>query len=306
MAEHDSPTLARRRVRVALREFRDRADKTQQQVADEMEWSLSKVIRIESGDVSISVNDLRPLLTFLGVKDREVVAGLLADARLARVRQRKAWHQNIKYRDHLSDGLRRLIEYESEAATIRYYSVYFIHGPLQIPAYAEALMELFVGEIPLARREALLEIRRLRRETLLSRVGDLRLLVLLDESVLRRPIGGPAVFAAQLRELLRLTEKGLTVRMVPFTLEAPVTNNATFDLISVGKSDDQGMVLYHENGMTDELVEDQVTTSRHANRFDKVWEEAVDEADTISFIRGRIETLDAAIAAAEGKRAANP
>ena len=296
MAEHDSPTLARRRVRVALREFRDEADKTQQQVADEMEWSLSKVIRIESGDVSISVNDLRPLLAFLGVKDRSVVAELLADARLARVRQRKAWHQNPKYRVHMSDAFRRLIEFEAEAVTVRYYSVYFIPGPLQIADYAKALMNLYVDEMPADRMEALIEVRRLRRESLLSRIGGLRLLVLLDESVLRRPIGGAAVFAAQLRELVRLTGDGLAMRMVPFSLDAPVTNNATFDLISLGKADDQGQVLYHENGMTDELVEDKITTSRHSARFDKVWQEAVDEGDTINFIRGRIEDLDATVA----------
>jgi transcriptional regulator with XRE-family HTH domain len=48
MAESVSPTVARRRVRLALRDAREKADLTQQQVAEEMEWSLSKVIRIES------------------------------------------------------------------------------------------------------------------------------------------------------------------------------------------------------------------------------------------------------------------
>ena len=66
MAEGDSPTVARRRVRLAIREAREPHNLTQQQVAEQMEWSLSKVIRIESGEVSISVNDLRPLLPFLG------------------------------------------------------------------------------------------------------------------------------------------------------------------------------------------------------------------------------------------------
>ncbi|SNY57323.1 helix-turn-helix domain-containing protein [Paractinoplanes atraurantiacus] len=58
MADGDSPTIARPRMRIALREAREAADVTQVQVADEMEWSLSKVIRIENGDVAISQNDL--------------------------------------------------------------------------------------------------------------------------------------------------------------------------------------------------------------------------------------------------------
>jgi transcriptional regulator with XRE-family HTH domain len=83
MAEGVSPTVARRRVRLALREAREGNGLTQGQVAEQMEWSLGKVIRIESGEVSISVNDLRPLLTFLGV-NRAEIDSLVADARIAR------------------------------------------------------------------------------------------------------------------------------------------------------------------------------------------------------------------------------
>lgn len=68
-----SPAVARRRVRLALREAREAAVHTQSEVAEEMEWSLSKVIRIENGDVSITPNDLRPLLAFLEVRDKELV-----------------------------------------------------------------------------------------------------------------------------------------------------------------------------------------------------------------------------------------
>ena len=301
MAEGDSPTVARRRVRLAIREAREAHNLTQQQVADEMEWSLSKVIRIESGEVSISVNDLRQLLQFVGIKGKAEINSLLADARIARTRQRQAWYERPKYREHLSDSLRKHIQYEAEAYAIRYYSIYFIPGPLQIPEYAEGLLKLFVDEIPQERRDTLLEARQLRHEALLARVNDVRLLVLLDESVLHRQLGGPEVFAAQLRELVRLAGEELaTIRMVPFTLEAPLTNNASFDLVSLGPADSDGMVLYYENGMTDELDEDAVTTSRHRTRFEKVWHEAADEMDTINFIRSRIKDLEVTISQRRG------
>jgi transcriptional regulator with XRE-family HTH domain len=64
MAEGDSPTVARRRVRLAIREARDAAGLTQGEVAEATEWSHSKVIRIENGEVSISPNDLRPLFNY--------------------------------------------------------------------------------------------------------------------------------------------------------------------------------------------------------------------------------------------------
>jgi hypothetical protein len=71
-----SPTVARRQLRLAVRAARAVAIHTQLEVADEMEWSLTKVIRIESGDVGIAPNDLRPLLAFLRMEDRAKFAGL--------------------------------------------------------------------------------------------------------------------------------------------------------------------------------------------------------------------------------------
>ena len=287
MAEGDSPTIARRRVRLALREARERADLTQLQVAEEMEWSLSKVIRIENGDVSISPNDLKPLLGFLGIKDKAIVAALLADTRIARTRQRQAWYQTPEFRDHLTDATRKLIEYENEATEMRSYSIYYIPGALQTAAYSSALMARFEDELDEEKREWRLRARALRREALLARAGNgLQIHLMVDESVLRRTIGGSEVFAAQLRDLKDYAEAGtIRIRMVPFSLDASLTNNASFDLLVLG----EGEVLYRETGLSDEMIEDRETTAKHRGRYDKVWHEVADEADTIEFIRRQIE-----------------
>jgi transcriptional regulator with XRE-family HTH domain len=109
MAEGDSPTIARRRVRMAIREARETVGLTQQQVAEEMEWSASKVIRIESGDVTISVSDLRQLLGFLGVHDKILISELASDARIARtrVKAQSVWWQEDRFRKYASENLRR-------------------------------------------------------------------------------------------------------------------------------------------------------------------------------------------------------
>jgi hypothetical protein len=253
-----------------------------------MEWSLSKVIRIENGDVSISPNDLRPLLSYLGIKDKVAVAALVADARIARTRQRAAWYQAPDFRETLTDHLRKLIEYEAEAAEIRSYSIYYIPGPLQTTAYATALMSRYEEELSEEQRHWRVQARAMRRQTLLSRTG-VQILVMLDESVLRRTIGGPEVFADQLRDLKALAENGIIrIRMVPFSLDASVTNNASFDLLLLG----EGEVLYRETGIGDELIEDREATAKHRARYDKVWHEVADEDDTIDFIRRQIEILE--------------
>ncbi|MDI6100561.1 helix-turn-helix transcriptional regulator [Actinoplanes sp. NEAU-A12] len=290
MTDGDSPIIARRRVRLALREARDRAGLTQNQVAEEMEWSLSKVIRIENGDVSISPNDLRLLLGFLGVKDRAVVADLLAAARIARTRRGQAWYQAAEFRDSLTDSMRKLIEYESEATEIRSYSIYCVPGYLQTPAYSEALMSRYEDEISEELRTRRIEARNRRRDALQGR--DVAFLLMVDESVLRRMIGGPAVFAEQLRHLSEAVERGvLRIRMVPFSLDSSITTNASFDLLEIGQSE----VLYRETGFNDEMVEDRETVAKHRARYDREWQEVADETDTIQYIERQIKELERAI-----------
>lgn len=302
MAEGDSPTVARRRVRLVLREARESAELTQLQVAEEMEWSLSKVIRIENGDVSIAPNDLRPLLAYLGIKDRAQVADLLATAKIARTRQRLAWYQTPQFRENLTDPMRRLVEYEAEAAWIHSYSVFHMFGPLQIPAYSRALIQSWSGEITEEQVEIRLEARRIRREAVLQRT-DLKITALLDESVFMREVGGREILSAQLEELVRLQEQGLlAVRMVPFAAKFAMSYNAGFDIYFLGADGDlSSAVMYRETGTADEIVEDTAVTkggatglgpvARHYDRYTKLWKAAEDEIDTIDFIRKRIREL---------------
>jgi transcriptional regulator with XRE-family HTH domain len=299
-----SPTVARRRVRLALREAREAASLTQLDVAEEMEWSLSKVIRIENGDVSISPNDLRPLLSYLKIKDRAQISALIADAKIARTRQHVAWWQEPRFRD-LNPPLRQFIEYESVATSIRSYNIRYFHGAVQLPEYARALTGPFVEETatPLSTElvEAVIEARRLRRETLLDRLPSMEYFTVLDEAVFMRSTGGPAVFANQLREMRRLANEGLIhMRMLPFSLDLPIANNGAFDLVSLGGVGPGNEVMYRENGITDEIIEDKNITSRHLHRFEQLWDVSLDEEQTLSFVGNRIAVLENMIDAGDG------
>jgi transcriptional regulator with XRE-family HTH domain len=306
MAEGDSPTVARRRVRMALREAREAAGYTQLEVAEEMEWSLSKVIRIENGDVSIAPNDLKPLLTYLQVRDRARIARLVEDAKVARTRQRQAWYQTPQYREHLTDPLRKLIEFEAEAAFIHYYSVFHVPGPLQVPQYSTALMETWSEEVEPEQIKFRLAARKQRQDGVLARAGSLRVTALLDESVFRRPVGGPAVLKSQLEELLRMSGLGLLrVRVIRFDAEVPMSYNAGFDILFLGADGDlSSAVMYRETGVTDEILEDVAIgkanatgppppgpVARHYDRYQKLWNAADSEDDTIAFIEKRIREL---------------
>ena len=300
MAEGDTPTVARRRVRLAVREARDAAGLTQGQVAEAMEWSPSKVIRIENGEVSISPNDLRPLLNYLGIQDSDAVAALVADARIARSRQRQAWYQDPRFKEYLTPATMHLIEYEVKATAIRSYSVYYPPGILQTPAYASALTFAWKHDIPEEKLAAVVEARRRRHQLIRDRLGSIQIFLVLDQSVFERQIGGADVLAEQLKELHDLADNGLIgVRMLPFDSNTPIANNGSFDLIAIEDSSDE--ILYRESGMGDELIEDAVTTARHRERFEQLWQVATTEVDTINFIKGRIETLQTKVGGRQSK-----
>ena len=296
MVEDVSPTVARRHLRLALRGAREAVDLTQQEVAEQMEWSLSKVIRIENGDVRISPNDLRPLLTLFAITDRATVAKLLDYARIARTRH-DVWYLRPEYREHLTPAMLRLIEYEVAAEEIRYFQHIFMPGPLQTPDYAKAALDTQDDEdIPPLTRHYRAEARRLRGDALLARLDTVRVEALLDESVFRRLVGSEEILAAQLRKIfdLAIADK-IKIRMIPFHLVASVINNVTVDLLTLRAGDPTSNVLYRETGVVDEIIEGGASTKRHHARFDKIWHVAATEEDTIDFMRDRIKELEAEI-----------
>src|SRR6185503_1840502 len=86
MTSSQNPTITRRRLRIELRRLREAANHPLAEVTKTLDWSTSKLIRIENGSVSISVTDLRALLEVYGTP-AETVEDLVALARSARERR---------------------------------------------------------------------------------------------------------------------------------------------------------------------------------------------------------------------------
>jgi transcriptional regulator with XRE-family HTH domain len=290
MASDDLPAaVARRRIRLALREARESRELTQAQVAEAMEWSHSKVMRIETGEVSISPNDLRPLLSFLDITDRARVGELLADARVAR--RGKQWWDDPRFRGHMTLAMRRLIQYETEAKAVREFNTMVIPGRFQTPAYAEAILSAYREELSDRDIEIRLEARMRRRTELLARKNwpDIRLL--LDESVLLRSIGGPKVLAEQLHEIAKLAreKKRVLIRLLSFfQIDAPPPTFGAFEILSFADEDDA--VVYRESYLHDEIVEDKRNVMRHKHMFDKLWAAALDERTSVQLIEERAKS----------------
>ncbi|GAA0277865.1 hypothetical protein GCM10009539_77030 [Cryptosporangium japonicum] len=184
---------------------------TQRGVAREMDWSLSKLIRIESGIVNISTNDLRALLRHYGVTEPARIDELVAMARAAR--RPSDWDI---YKDVVSSEFRTYLAHESAATVIRGFESFAVPGLLQTADYARAVMAGAAISLEEDRLQKRLELRLDRQELLLGSDGP-KLFFIVDEAVIRRAVGGPGVMREQLRHLLDLIHsEAATIYVVPF------------------------------------------------------------------------------------------
>jgi transcriptional regulator with XRE-family HTH domain len=189
-----TPTGRRRRLGAELRRLREAAGLTIDRVAEELECSPSKVSRIETGQVSATPRDVRDMLGLYGVED----ARLEAMVQVAREARQRGWWQ--KFVD-VPDGVPAYVGLETAATSIDVYMALLVPALLQTPDYARAVIAAVRPDLPPKEIDRRVELR-LRRQDLLGQERPPRMRVLLDDTVLRRPVGGPAVMAAQRRRLL--------------------------------------------------------------------------------------------------------
>lgn len=200
--------MARRRLRVRLKQLRKEAGLTQQAVSESLDWSLSKLIRIEAGVVGVSLTDVQALLQLYGVNDPAQMGEVVAEARAGR---RPSWWS--VYRNILSSEFVDFLDYESSATEIRVYQPFVVPGLLQTDDYARAVIQTSADPNNV---DQLVEAR-MRRQDPLDREGAPNASFLVDEAALRRWVGAPGVMRAQLRRLQELNLRpNISIRAIPF------------------------------------------------------------------------------------------
>ncbi|MGH3730177.1 MAG: helix-turn-helix domain-containing protein [Micromonosporaceae bacterium] len=287
MAPEQSSAIGRRRLRSELRQAREAAGFTQEQVTREMEWSLSKLIRIETGAVGVSTNDLKALLHLYGVQDRDRIAELTELARASR--RKPAWW--AAYRGLLSEQYRKYIEYESAAAIQRYFDPLLIPGILQTEDYARAVVASGgPGKLDDREIERYVEVRRIRQQELRQH-GRRQVTALLGEAAVRQVVGGRAVMRQQLTSLLEGEYPGVTVRVLPFRLGAHPGLSGGFTILEFADPADPDL-LYVETPQRD-LVDSGNAQALHMylRAFADLEERALSTGDTTALLRDLTEEL---------------
>jgi transcriptional regulator with XRE-family HTH domain len=274
-SDETKPALARLRLRRQERRARENAKWTQQAISDEMDWSISKIIRLENGTSPFSTSDLRALLTHYRLPDTEI-AKFVELARAGRAPGVAA-----RYRDVLHRHMAEWIEFEAAADVICWYEADLVPGIAQTMAYATAAMAAFARQKPdeteadlAARCEALVQARLDRAEPLLQ-VGGPAIQFIVHESALRLVVDPAGAMADQLRHLKHINTVGraasgsieaglnpnVSVQVVPFSAGFRGIRLEPFELLQFGDEADDPLVFL-ESRRGDTIIRDEVRDTK--------------------------------------------
>jgi transcriptional regulator with XRE-family HTH domain len=275
------PVVGRRRLSATLRRARNDSGLTQENVAAEMDWSLSKLIRIEKGSVGISTTDLKSLLRFYGIDEPEHVNMLV---KLAKLSKERPWW--APYRDYLpSPSFEKRLGLEAEATHIEIFQPSLIPGLLQTRAYMRHVLHGITSELTSKEVAQVREEVRLRQQqAVLDSPDPPRISVVLDEATLRRIPGTPAALREQLEHVADVSlREHVSVQVIPYSA-GPYIISHPFTLISFVDSNDSSAV-YTESAWSDELIDKDDQVSNYRVLLDLLRQRALDPGESERLIR---------------------
>lgn len=277
MVDTPDPSVQRRRLRLELRKAREAAGKRQAEVAKAMDWSPSKLIRIESGQVSISTNDLRALLTHYGVKDSRRSTGLLE---LAKSSRGTSFYD--QYLSVLKSGFREYLAYEGTATVIRQYDPVVLSGLLQTEEYGRGLLSEGAGmsEDDVERAWTV----RQHRQEVHDRDNPPEMFFIIDEAALRRAVAGPRTMLRQVERLKEFAaEPHVTLQALPFAAGAHPGMLGNFILLEFSEADLDDLV--HIETVEDITIKDDADfIARYSDRFQLLERMSLSPEDSLVFL----------------------
>ncbi|MFE7372441.1 helix-turn-helix domain-containing protein [Streptomyces anulatus] len=260
-----------------LRKLRVAAGLTQTEVGVLAHVVDSRIAQLERA------TGAKPSLELTRVLDKELVADeLLIDL----------WP--YVYREAYPDWSRAFIAYSARAAVIREYASHVVPGLLQTPEYARALLS--VGHT--LRDAEHLEERlaaRLDRQVRLTGPDRPELWIILDEAVLRRPVGGAAVMQGQLEKLLRMAEEpNVTIQVLPFDQGAHGSLGGSLTVLVMP---DGTEIAYTEGAHYGQLTEEPDEVERFVLTYDQLRAMALPPLMSLAMIRSVLEADNRAASA---------
>lgn len=281
MAVDEGPTLRRRRLAAELKKCREDAGFTQESVSRHFEWHSAKVTRIENARVPVTPRDVSDLLALYRVANNEYRDALLTLARLAR--QRGWW---TSYKDVMRPG--NFVGMEADASSTKVWEPIVLPGLLQSEAYMRALIGTGRRNDPQQSIDRRVELRKMRQERLTGG-SPLELWAVIDESVIRRFVGGEEVMREQWKKLIAVAElPNVTLQILPFGTGEHAFMGGSVALLEfpdVAHLD----VIYLEGLAGDYYEEQPAEVKRYRDEFERLSTKALSQPSSIGMIQALLD-----------------
>ncbi|MFJ1766227.1 helix-turn-helix domain-containing protein [Amycolatopsis sp. NPDC088138] len=223
------PTARRMILGSQLRRLREEAGVTRQQAGYNIRGSESKISRLELGRVGFKERDVTDLLTMYGVDDPNERQTFLD---MVKQSNEPGWWR--RFGETMPNWFTDLVGLEEAAARIQIWEPLYVSGLLQIEGYARAIFSHGRPEMADDRVDQLVALR-MRRQKMFSRPDAPRVWMVLDESVLHRPIGGMKVLKRQIEYLLEMSAlPHVSVQVLPYSRSGLSAEHA-FSLLRFGE-----------------------------------------------------------------------
>ncbi len=282
--EPQGPTALRMILGTQLRRLREAADVTPDRAGYEIRASRSKISRMEHGRVGFKDRDVADLLTLYGVTDEQMRARMLS---LVRQANTPGWWS--KYGDILPDWFEGYLGLEGGASVIRTFELQFVHGLFQTEAYARAITLLGHKAAPAEEIDRRVSLR-LKRQDMFAYPKPPQVWSVMDEAVLRRPVGGRAVMRAQLDHLAEVASlPQVTIQVVPFGRGGHAAAGGSFTILRFAEPELPDIVyieqltsalylddredVYHYMEVMNELSTQALTPARTARLLTEITQE---------------------------------
>ncbi|MFI1888921.1 helix-turn-helix domain-containing protein [Streptomyces jumonjinensis] len=280
MAARRGPTFRRRELGKELRRLREKAQLTIQEAVSGLGFSDTKLGRVETGHNGLPrVEDLEKLLDRYGVNDiddRDALLTLHRDSL-----SRDPW---MPYRSVMPSGMPMYMGLETDAREMRAWHPMYVFGLLQTEAYARAqfMVAKPIEETTTQFVENNVRLRMERKQLLTREDSPLVLRVILDESALRRMMGGPDIMKEQYEEIQRLGAlDNVTVQVLPQRL---VTYRADINFILLDFDSPVDPVVQSEIPGTITVTDKPIEVWKYNQRFDSMRSEALGPSATAGFL----------------------
>jgi transcriptional regulator with XRE-family HTH domain len=275
MSRGPSPTVRRRRLAARLRELREHANLTIDEVGEKLECSASKISRIETGHVGVTPRDVRDMLEVYGIGDDEREALV----QLAREARKKGWWH--AYNEVFTGSF---VGLESDASFLHTHQALLVPGLLQTEAYMRAVIRAIRPDSAEADVELRVRARSNRQRLITEEQNPPEYWAVLDEAVLHRVVGGPEAMREQLKKLVELaTLPNVTMQVVPFSAGAHAGMEAPFLILGFPEQADPD-VVYVENTTSGVYLEQPEDVHRYTLMFDHLRAAALKPDDTVELV----------------------